>query len=179
MQRGGAHGSGDDVKYADSKLNAYLDHRAALVDYVTSITGCRARAEDVVQDAFLRFVPEGGAASTPSTSGIAYLYRIVRNLAIDLARRSAMENRHQNEETVEWLKPREESSPEQTLLRHDRLERLAAVLDELPERERVAIEMHRVGGYTLSEIARRLEVSTATAHRLVRNAVVHVAASME
>ncbi|HCE39247.1 MAG TPA: hypothetical protein DEV80_04250, partial [Alcanivorax sp.] len=130
MQRGGAHGSGDDVKYADSKLNAYLDHRAALVDYVTSITGCRARAEDVVQDAFLRFVPEGGGASTPSTSGIAYLYRIVRNLAIDLARRSAMESRHQNEETVEWLKPREESSPEQTLLQHDRLERLAAVLDE-------------------------------------------------
>ena len=164
------------MKYTDSNLKAYLDHRAALVDYVTSIVGCRARAEDLVQDAFLRFVPDG---RRPTGSGVAYLYRIVRNLAIDFTRRSAMESRHQNEETVEWLKPREESSPEQTLLQHDRLERLAAVLDELPERERVAIEMHRVGGYTLSEIARRLEVSTATARRLVRNAVVHVAASME
>lgn len=167
------------MKYVDNKLNAYLDHRADLVDYVTSITGCRARAEDVVQDAFLRFVPETRAASSSGTSGVAYLYRIVRNLAIDLTRRSAMENRHQNEETVEWLKPREETGPEQVLLQRKRLERLAAVLDELPERERLAIEMHRVGGYTLEDIAQRLDVSTATAHRLVRSAVVRIAASLE
>lgn len=170
---------GEHVKYVDNKLNAYIEHRAELVNYVASITGCRARAEDVVQDAFLRFVPEDGAASQPGTPGIAYLYRIVRNLAFDFTRRSAMENRHQNEQSVEWLRPREESGPEQLMLHRDKLEQLAAVLDELPERERLAIEMHRLGGYTLSEIAQRLGVSTATAYRLVRNAVVHIASSME
>lgn len=163
------------MKYADSKLNDYLDHRAALVEYVTSITGCRARAEDVVQDAFLKFMPEDGKG----VSGVAYLYRIVRNLAIDLARRSAMENRHQNEETVSWLRPREERSPEQVALQQDCLEQLAAALDGLSERERLAIEMHRIGGYTLSEIARQLDVSTATAYRLVRSALVHIAAAMD
>ncbi|MCU5787979.1 sigma-70 family RNA polymerase sigma factor [Alloalcanivorax marinus] len=164
------------MKYTDSNLKAYLDHRAALVDYVTSIVGCRARAEDLVQDAFLRFVPDG---RRPTGSGVAYLYRIVRNLAIDFTRRSAMESRHQNEETVEWLKPREESSPEQTALQHDRLDRLAGVLDGLPRRQRLAIEMHRVGGYTLAEIAERLDVSTATAHRLVRDAMAHLAAALD
>ncbi|WP_250463463.1 sigma-70 family RNA polymerase sigma factor [Microbulbifer litoralis] len=166
------------MKYIDNKLDVYLDHRADLVDYVATITGCRSRAEDVVQDAFLRFVPDNGPAAAPGTSGAAYLYRIVRNLAFDLSRRSTMESRHQNEESVEWLKPREERSPEQLLLQHKRLEQLSVVLEGLPERERIAIEMHRVGGYTLAEISERLRVSTATAHRLVRRAVVHIAASV-
>ncbi|MBO6753108.1 MAG: hypothetical protein JJ903_08525, partial [Spongiibacter sp.] len=47
------------MKYADQKLKTYMTHRAALVDYATPIIGCRARAEDIVQDAFLRYLPGG------------------------------------------------------------------------------------------------------------------------
>ena len=167
------------MKHLNSRLNTYLDHRAELVDYVSSITGCRARAEDVVQDAFLRYLPEKPGAAQPEAAGVAYLYRIVRNLAIDWSRRSAMEARYNNEETMAWLRPREECSPEQQVLQRDGLEQLMSALNELPRRERLALEMHRVGGYTLSEIAQHLGVSIATAHRLVRNAMVHIAASME
>ena len=164
------------VKYADQKLKTYMTHRAALVDYATPIIGCRARAEDIVQDAFLRYLPGG---ETPSVSGVAYLYRIVRNLAIDMLRRSAMESRHMDGNNVSWLEPVGEASPEEHLVQGDQLGRLARVLEQLPEKERLAVEMHRFGGYTLADIAARLEVSTATVHRMIRQALVQLASALD
>ena len=38
------------MKHDKGKLELYLNHRAALVDYATPILGCRARAEDVAAD---------------------------------------------------------------------------------------------------------------------------------
>ncbi|MGU9546296.1 sigma factor, partial [Bacillus cereus] len=74
---------------ADDKLKLYLAHRAALLDYAAPIVGCRSRAEDVVQEAWLRFSrqEEDAAIRHPAS----YLYRIVRNLSLDLTRRSATE----------------------------------------------------------------------------------------
>lgn len=74
---------------ADQRLQLYLAHRVALVDYAVSLVGCRARAEDVVQEAWLRFSRQGDNAAIHSPA--SYLYRIVRNLALDQLRRSATE----------------------------------------------------------------------------------------
>lgn len=62
----------------DSKLDIYLANRQALVDYVAPIVGGQAQAEDVVQDAWLRF---DARDTRPVQRPVAYLYRIVRNLA--------------------------------------------------------------------------------------------------
>lgn len=68
-----------------------MQRRAELVDYAASIVGCRSRAEDVVPEAYLRFddAAERGRLTQPT----GYLFRIVRNLATDLLRRLALENR--------------------------------------------------------------------------------------
>nr|WP_269807513.1 sigma factor [Pseudomonas sp. NMI795_08] len=66
-----------------------MAHRPALVDYATPIVGCRARAEDVVQEAWLRFSRQPGDADIRHPA--SYLYRIVRNLALDQTRRTATE----------------------------------------------------------------------------------------
>ena len=51
------NGSRDDVGTVpqDRTLALYLANRGALVNYANGIVGDRARAEDVVQEAFLRF----------------------------------------------------------------------------------------------------------------------------
>ena len=88
----------------DNSASLYLTHRASLVDYATPIVGDRARAEEVVQEAFIRFAPgprSGGSVEQP----IAYLYRIVRNLALDWARRRAVEHRQQESGTAWWMTP--------------------------------------------------------------------------
>lgn len=156
---------------ADEKVQLYLAHRAALVEYALPIVGDRMRAEDVVQEAFIRFAPDKAPIGQP----LGYLYRIVRNLAYDFTRRRAAERRHDGEARAWWLVPATPRTPEQELSHRQDLEQVEAVLAGLPPRMRQAVEMHRVGGHTLQEIADELGVSVNTAHRWVREAVVKLA----
>ena len=156
-----------------AKLDLYLTHRAALVDYAAPIVGCRSRAEDVVQDAYLRFA--GRTADDDLRQPLAYLYRIVRNTALDCVRRLSAEARRDGAGAAaaadgQPLVP----SPEETLIHRDSLRRIEAALAALPIRTRLAFELHRFGGLTFQQIADRLGVSTATAHRLTRDAMVSV-----
>ena len=49
------------------RLDTFLAHRGALVSYATRIVGERADAEDVVQDAYLRF-----EAAEPEREGMPW-----------------------------------------------------------------------------------------------------------
>jgi RNA polymerase sigma-70 factor (ECF subfamily) len=146
-----------------------------LINYAKGVLGNRASAEDVVQDAFLRFCePTSAALEQPA----AYLYRIVRNLALDAMRRQNSENRQQ-QSPPQWMQPGQLHSPEQQLLHQDDVSRVAATFADLPEQMRIAVEMHRLGGYTLQQIASHLSISLSMTHRLVRDAVVQLASSIE
>jgi len=46
----------------------YLQYRPALIEYAAPIVGSREAAEDVVQDAYIRFVPAEGTWSDFSMS---------------------------------------------------------------------------------------------------------------
>ena len=158
-----------------SRLQLYLHHRAALINYAKAVVGEHMLAEDVVQDAFLRFVePSDQALEQP----VAYLYRIVRNLALDTRRRAGTESRQQHS-PPQWTQPGQTQSPEQQALQQEDLNRVAASFARLPEQMRVAVQMHRLGEYTLQQIATHLSVSVSTAHRLVRDAVVRLASGLE
>jgi len=162
----------------DNRTRLFLLHRAALVDYATPIVGDRARAEDVVQEAFIRFAP-GGARSEPTIEQpLAYLYRIVRNLAYDLTRRRAIEQREQEKGPTWWMIPPGVRTPEQESAHRQDVVRVRNILAGLPTEQRRAVEMHRFGGFTLVEIADELGVSIATVHRLVRDALVRIAAQL-
>lgn len=163
----------------DPNLKVYMAHRPALVAYAASIVGSRDRAEDVVQEAYIRFAPgNGGAAIREVDNASAFLYRIVRNLALDWSRRSAMEGRHETLKTAYWAVPDEPATPEQEAIRQDALSRVAAALAELPDDVRIACEMNRFGGFTLAEIAAELGVSVPTAHRLVKSGLLAVARAL-
>lgn len=161
-----------------AKLSLFLAHRAALVDYATPIVGDRMRAEDVVQEAYIRFMPAGGRAGQAVEQPLAYLYRIVRNLAVDGMRRRAMERRQRDEAPAWWVVPAAPRTPEQDMAHRQTLARVEAALARLPSEMRVAVEMHRFGGHSLREIASRLGVSVPTAHRIVRDALVDLAHSV-
>lgn len=157
----------------NAKLSLYLAHRTALVEYATPIVGDRMRAEDVVQEAYLRFVP-GSADGVRIEQPAAYLYRIVRNLAYDLRRRLSADQRRDDARLVlmeaEPLVP----SPEEEALHRDELRRVEAALAELSPNVRRAFELRRVGGYTLQQIADELGVSLPTAGRWAQEALMHI-----
>jgi RNA polymerase sigma factor (sigma-70 family) len=156
-----------------AQLHMFLAVRRELVTYAAKIIGDRTQAEDIVQEAWIRFTPQQSNARPAVEQPVAYLYRIVRNLALDLMRTRSREHEHQAAPPV-WLLPAA-SDPADTCQHTMALERLFAALDAMPENSRRALELHRFGGCTLAEIARQLGVSLTTAHRLLREALVELA----
>ncbi|MDR6712267.1 RNA polymerase sigma-70 factor (ECF subfamily) [Pseudomonas hunanensis] len=162
---------------ADDKLQLYLTHRAAMVDYATPIVGCRARAEDVVQEAWLRFSRQDDNADIRHPA--SYLYRIVRNLALDQTRRSATEKIQPGSDEMLAELPSSSASPEQAISQQNELTAVSRALEELPERTRLAFEMHRLGGFTLQHVATHLNVSVSLVHQLVHDALRHCLERLE
>lgn len=158
----------------EARHEVFIANRTALVAYATRILGSREAAEDIVQDAFVRFAPANTTSGT-SAQTVAYLYRIVRNLSFDFLKRQKVEVREKQNEPPFWSIPGAQPTPEECVVVTDEARRIFRVLDDLPVDIRVALEMHRFGGYSLEEIAAHLGISVATAHRHVRTAMMRVA----
>jgi RNA polymerase sigma-70 factor (ECF subfamily) len=164
-------------------LNLYLAHRSALLNYATRIVGSRVWAEDIVQEAYLRIASMspndqlvlGSDRQSEIAHPVAYLYRIVRNLAADWSRRRSTENTEPAYAEVIDAMAAQAPSPEHELIYRQQVRLLADALKELPERTQIAFAMHRLGGYTLQAIAEHLGISVTLAHQLVRSALTHCA----
>jgi len=148
-----------------------IAHRSLLVNAATAITGCRCRAEDVVQDVFIK-VSEGAPAETVRQP-LPYLMRMVRNLAIDHYRRRAFECCHYTNEEDGYEVPSPYAGPEANVIQRDLLQHVSDALATLPERTRTAFEMVRIDDHTLQETARKLKVSQTLVHFMVRDATTH------
>ncbi len=148
-----------------------------MLNYANDIVGERSLAEDVVQDAYLRLqgAERRRAANETLDEPLAYLFRIVRNLALDVRKRLNRERGHlvlgEGQSAAEI--PTDRPDPETQAIDRDQLRVLQTALDELPRRSRVALEMHRFGGYRIADIAAHLGVSVGTAHALVVDALDH------
>lgn len=149
-------------------------HRNALVDYANGIVRDRARAEDVVQEAWerLQAVERGRSLSEP----LRYFYRIVRNLALDGYRLQRREASHIKDDGGVTEKVADElPSAEEGVIAQQELRQLVEALNALPERTRQVLLMHSVEGMKIREIADRLGISLGLAHKLVVQGKAHCA----
>ncbi len=154
---------------APSSLALYLSLRAALVNYANGIVGDRAQAEDVVQEAYIRFT---AAEATAITHPASYLYRIVRNVALDWVRRPTTESLSALPDQAEGI-AHDVPTAEHVVLYRDELRVLGQALAELPERTRRAFTLYRLEGLTLQQVADQLGISVVRAHQLVKDAILH------
>lgn len=152
----------------------FIGNRRALVEYAAGLVGSRTLAEDLVQEAWIRF--DDAAKKQFVREPLGYLYRIVRNLAIDRQRRTFRESRIFADIDVDdaaIVSPDRPATPETEALFRDELRQLNEALASLPERTRIAFEMHRFGGAKLREIADYLGISLSMAQVLVDDALEH------
>ena len=64
----------------DETLAFFMAHRPKLIGYASGIVGSRAQAEELVQEAWLRF--DDACRLRLLEEPLGYLYQIVRNLAL-------------------------------------------------------------------------------------------------
>lgn len=162
---------------AESSLAIYMAHRNELLNYAHHLLRDRASAEDLVQEAWLRFSSRAGEAGD-LTQPTKYLFAIVRNLALDWLRRSSLHSPQPI--TVEAMEtiPSEAPSAERVLYYRDELRSLEKSLAGLPERTQVAFIMYRVERRTLQEIASHLGVSVPRVHKMIKDALLQCTLNM-
>ncbi|MBB2496016.1 sigma-70 family RNA polymerase sigma factor [Aquipseudomonas ullengensis] len=149
----------------------YTGNRRSLVDSAQAVLGCRARAEDVVQDAFLKLWESGGEHAIQEP--LRYLFRMVRNLSIDRLRRMALEGRYRADDDLLDELPALQSTPEQRAIGQLEWQRMQLAIAELPERTRTVFTMSQLEGFSQREVATHLNASPTLVHFLLRDALVH------
>ncbi|WP_255406189.1 sigma-70 family RNA polymerase sigma factor [Novosphingobium sp. CF614] len=152
-------------------LQVFVAAQPELLRYAARLTGDSAEAEDVVQEAWLRFRAATSTRMLDEPKG--YLFRIVHNLALDRYRRRRRENQiFGSEATVAAaFVPSDEPSQHTNLEAKDELALLHRTVTQLPKRTRRAFEMHRFEDMKLVEIAAELGISKSLAQELVMEGV--------
>lgn len=152
-------------------------HRAGYVASARAILRCAALAEDVVQDVLLRLAAE--PPPVPPVARAAYVGRMVRNLALDRARRRSFERRvFADLDGAAQVAP-DGATPEMQVAAREALRRVEAALADLPEPARTAFRLHRFEGVPQKTVAARMGVSRALVCGLVRRGHLHCLAALD
>jgi RNA polymerase sigma-70 factor, ECF subfamily len=153
-----------------SELEKLFDeHGQALFTCALAITGCPGYAEDAVQEAFFRVFRLGVVPDNLK----AYVFRSVRNIAIDQLRRKAR--------IVEIAQDFifDSSGPAEDLEAKEFKSRVAEVLQMLSADERETIIQHLYAGLTFREIAEIRGDPVGTVASWYRRGLARMRAHME
>jgi len=135
----------------DTFSSIYEQHLPAIYSYLLSRCRSRADAEDLSQQVFtqaLAALPRYRTQDIPITT---WLFRIARNLLIDVGRRQRP--------TISWDQIGESQHPiagdnvEAAVVRQEAISRLGLVLSELDPEKRDLLALRFAGGLTVPEIA--------------------------
>lgn len=148
----------------------FLTHSNQLKRAALKILGNQERAEDIVQDAYLKAIEAEKTFDVKEP--LAYLFQIVRNLSIDRYRRIALENNIFSDEEEGLNIPSSHGIPENIAINRQHLHIISNALNTLPDRTRRAFELYRLGGYTQREIAEKLDISTTLVNFMIHDALI-------
>jgi RNA polymerase sigma-70 factor (ECF subfamily) len=159
----------------DAAFNYLVDKfRRPIISFMYRTTHNQATAEELAQEVFLR-VYRSRESYEASAKFSTWLYRIATNLAVNNAR----DTKHERAENqISLDEPDEESgstmdvadtriSVEQQLLRNERLAAIRKVVEALPERQRMAVLMHKYQNMDYKEIAGILKLSESATKSLL------------
>lgn len=164
------------VKTGDESAFAYLvqKYRRPMVGFMYRMCHNPSTAEELAQEVFLR-VYRSRTSYEPSAKFSTWLYRIATNLAVNHAR----DTRHERpENTVRLDEPNQETgttpdladdslSAEEQILKRERLAAIRSKVNALPERQRMAVIMHKYQQMDYRQIADVLKLSESATKSLL------------
>jgi RNA polymerase sigma factor (sigma-70 family) len=150
-----------------------------LCRYVRATFGSgQSDPQDVAQTAFTRYLAVSDPAAVENPR--AFLYTTARNIALDVSRHRKHERRYSlaaaSEEGATHV---DECSPERITLAEERAAALAAVIENLPRRQRQALLLNRLHDLSYSEIALRIGSSKSDVRRQIARALEAIELAMD
>ncbi len=164
------------VAAGDDSAFDYLvqKYRRPIISFMYRMTHNAATAEELAQEVFLR-VYRSRASYSPDAKFTTWLYRIATNLSVNHARDTKYE-RPENQVSID--EPDEDTgltvdvvdgslNAEQNILRRERLAAIKQHVTALPERQRLAVMMHKYQGMDYRQIAEVLKLSESATKSLL------------
>ena len=157
----------------DSAFNYLVEKfRRPMVHFMYRMCHNQGTAEELAQEVFLR-VYRSRESYSAEAKFTTWLYRIATNLAMNHARDTKQERR-----TASLDEPDEESglkidvadnraTVDQEMLRRERLAAIRRHVEELPERQRMAVIMHKYQDMDYREIGAVLKLSESATKSLL------------
>ena len=164
------------VKAGDDSAFDYLvqKYRRPMIGFMYRMARNTAAAEDLAQEVFLR-VYRSRANYEASAKFSTWLYRIATNLGVNHAR----DTRHERpENTVQLDEPDSETgttpdladkelTAEEKILRRERLAAIRQKVEALPDRQKLAVLMHKYQEMDYRQIAEVLKLSESATKSLL------------
>lgn len=164
------------VKAGDDGAFDYLieKYRRAMIGFMYRMVHNSAIAEELAQEVFLR-VYRSRASYAANAKFTTWLYRIATNLAVNHAR----DHKHDRPEAKVSLDESNEETGlsidvadttlnvEQQMLRRERLAAIRRHVEALPERQRMAVLMHKYQNMDYRQIASVLHLSESATKSLL------------
>jgi RNA polymerase sigma factor (sigma-70 family) len=127
-----------------------------------------ADADDLIQEAYARlWQVDFSQIDNPR----AYLYTTVRNLLVEHARRARIVPMERLGEIEALRIPSDEPGPERRVGARQELERLARIVEALPEQCRRAFQLQKFRGLSQREIAQDMNISEKTVEKHLATAL--------
>ena len=159
----------------DDAFNFLIDKfRRPLISFMYRMTHNSATAEELAQEVFLRMY-RSRASYTANAKLTTWMYRIATNLAVNHAR----DTKHERPENVVSIDESDEDTGlsvdvpdtslnvEQNMLRRERLAAIRQHVQDLPERQRTAVLMHKYQNMDYKQIAEVLNLSESATKSLL------------
>ncbi len=146
--------------------------RRPLISFMYRMTHNQPVAEELAQEVFLR-VYRSRATYAADAKFTTWLYRIATNLAVNHARDTKPEragaslDEADSETGLTIDVPDPTASVEQTLLRRERMAAIRKEVESLPERQRLAVVMHKYQNLDYKQIAEVLKLSESATKSLL------------
>ncbi len=151
----------------DFVQGAVAEHQAALVRYAARLLGDFDRAQDVVQDTFLKLFTHPRSETEGHLA--EWLYTVCRNRALDVLRKEGRMKRFE-EGQMERV-PAESSRPTGTLEAEETHEALLRLIEHLPVSQQEVIRLKFQNGFSYKEISRITNHSVNHVGVLIHHAV--------
>lgn len=157
------------VETSDWQSQFIQDNLRRIFLQIYRVVGSVDDAQDLTQEVFIKALQRRDQIKD-AAKATHWLSRIATNTAIDFLRKSGRVSMSELDDLPEPVKISREESPEDRLLRAEQRFHLEGGLQQLSERERLALVLRDVEGLPAEEVAEHLQCSKATVRSHIANA---------